>query len=92
MDTQHIAPQNGCMSDERAAIARWRKGHRAAAARALALAMDEGPDPRQASREAIAAFEALPRQRRRRDRDGEVDRVRRMWVRIERRAQASAAD
>jgi hypothetical protein len=79
------------MKREVAALVRWRKGHEASARRQVALLREEGPNPEQAVAEAMSALHALesaglwpgPR-----DAVSEqaVERVRRRWALIERRA------
>ena len=79
------------MSDERAALERMRRGHRAAAARQLELVSRAGPDPATAIAEslsALAVLEAMKLWPGPRDPANEraVAEVRRRWARIQRRA------
>ncbi len=81
--------------DERAAIARMRAGHAAAARRQLALLAEEGPRGEQAVEEANAALAALaamgmwpgPRDP---ASERQVEAIRARWARIQRRARADA--
>jgi hypothetical protein len=80
--------------DRSNAIVRMRRGHAAAAARRRELMRKEGPRPKQAVAEAIAATEALAAQGlwpgdRDPVRARGVELVRQRWVRIERRAKKS---
>lgn len=80
--------------NEKAAIARWRRGQEAAAARQRALQRATGPRPAQAIAEANSALDALRVMGRwpgPRDPVSEraVEEVRRRWARIERRARRS---
>jgi hypothetical protein len=79
------------MSDERAALERMRRGHRAAAARQRELTVQSGTDPAQAISEALSALALLQAMKLwpgPRDPASEraVVAVRRRWARIQRRA------
>lgn len=77
-------------------LARWRRGHAAAAARKRELLRAEGPRPEQAVAEALSALEALeamgawpgPRDP---VSEREVRKVRRRWARIQRHYRAARA-
>ena len=76
------------------AILRMRQGQAAAAARALSLVRSEGPQPLQATKEAISAAAALARDGWPEARDpateAAIEEVRRRWVRIENRARQTS--
>jgi hypothetical protein len=80
--------------DERARIAKFRAGQKAAAARKLELARAEGPRPEQAIAEALDARDALAEMDLWPDpRDAVSERavreVRRRWARIQTHARAA---